>query len=88
MALYPKWFGRGSDRQTNDSWPNHSGYTALHYVKFNIGVGIDRISLSFQGDYSRFAPDFNYCRLLHRRRGHMQLLDLLLDLLTCSGPCG
>jgi hypothetical protein len=32
MALYPKWFGRGSDRQTNDSWPNHSGYTALHYA--------------------------------------------------------
>jgi hypothetical protein len=60
----------------------------LHYVKFNIGVGIDRISLSFQGDYSRFAPDFNYCRLLHRRGGHMQLLDLLLDLPARSTTTG
>src|ERR1039457_3400651 len=43
-------------------------------------VGIDRISLSVRGDYSRFPPHFNYCRLLHRRLPHMRLLDLLLDL--------
>jgi hypothetical protein len=51
-------------------------------------VGIDRISLSFQADYNRFASDFNYCRILHRRRGHMQLLDLLLDLPTRSSTGG
>jgi hypothetical protein len=61
----------------------HPSPSRIRNSSVKASAGIDRISLSFQADYSRFGPDFNYCQLLHRTRGHMRLLDLLLDLPTC-----